>query len=218
MPITLKTQSAFSLVEVLVALLIISVGMLAFAASEIMGQRGTHSALKRSLATTLANDLAERIHANPSGDYKTTAPMDNNTSCSNQNVTICSATQDGSQTTRCTKDQMAAFDLLEWFCGRASNAGGNNGTNFNSSFRGGVLTLLGGPNGELPVSATVTCTDPDETDQLTCTSGLPYNISLHWQERGPDRGANGDPNRSQQVTNQAHDNIVNKQVDIVVVP
>ena len=197
---SLNKQSAFSLVEVLIALLILAIGMLAFAASEIMGQRGTHSALKRSHATISANDLAERMHANPTGNYiKSLANAD----CPIANgVKKCAATQGNPQGQTCDKDEMANFDLFEWFCGSASHD--------NVNYRGGVLTLLGGPDGDLPVSATITCTDPDTTDQLTCTSGLPYNISLSWQER--------EPNKDQTASSRVHGDSVPKQVDIVVVP
>jgi type IV pilus modification protein PilV len=191
---SLHKQSAFSLVEVLIALLILAIGMLAFAASEIMGQRGTHGALKRSHATTLANDLAERIHANPTGNYIKALTK---ASCAAAPGTTCAATQGGAAVSKCTPDEMASFDLWEWFCG-------------NGSYRGGVITLLGGPGGERPVSANVTCTDPDTTDQLTCTSGLPYNISLNWEER--------DPNRDPETSNQAHGDMLTKQLDVVVVP
>lgn len=191
---SLRNQSAFSLIEVLIALLILAIGMLAFAASEIMGQRGTHSALKRSHATTLANDLAERIHANPTGNYVKTLA---NTDCPIAPAKTCAATEGNSAPPSCTPDEMASFDLSLWFCG-------------NSSYRGGVVSLLGGPDGNLTVGAKISCTDSDPNDQLTCSAGSPYFISLSWQER--------DSNRDQAISNQAQGKMTGKKLDIVVVP
>ena len=130
---SIKKQHAFSLVEVLIALLILAIGMLAFAAAEIMGQRGTHSALKRSHATTLANDLAERMHANPSGNY--IKSLSRNDCPIGNNIPVCSASiaANNNAIQNCTPDEMASYDLAMWFCGN------------NTSFRGGVVTLLGGP-------------------------------------------------------------------------
>jgi type IV pilus modification protein PilV len=193
-PKSLRKQSAFSLIEVLIALLILAIGMLAFAASEIMGQRGTHSALTRSHATTLANDLAERIHANPTGNYVRNLAI---TDCPLNPAKICAGTQGTPDSAKCTPDEMAGYDLSEWFCG-------------NASYRGGVRTLLGGPGGDLPVTANISCVDADTTDQIACSAGSTYNIALAWQER--------EPNRDQTVTNRAHGDAVTKQVDIVVVP
>jgi len=190
----LRKQSAFSLIEVLIALLILAIGMLAFAASEIMGQRGTHSALKRSHATTLANDLAERIHANPTGNYVKALT---NSDCPFNLTQTCAAKPNNQTVANCTPDEMASFDLSEWFCG-------------NSSYRGGATTLLGGPNGDIPVSANITCTDSDTSDQLACSTGSTYFISLGWQER--------DPNKNQTVNDGAQGDTVTKKVDIVVVP
>jgi type IV pilus modification protein PilV len=198
-------QSAFSLIEVLIALLILAIGMLALAASEIMGQRGTHSALKRSHATTLVNDLAERMHANPTGNYiKTLSRTIDQNDCPLANVPVCSTAKSTNENTvqKCTADEMAVYDLDIWFCG-------------NSSFRGGAVTLLGGAEMDndlstgLDVTATISCPDATGTPPR-CPLSSAYSISISWQER--------DPNREQNVTNQAHGSVGGGSVQIVTVP
>jgi type IV pilus assembly protein PilV len=198
-----RRTAGFSLIEVLIALLILAIGMLALAASEIMGQRGTQSALKRSHATTLANDLAERIHANPTGNY--IRPSLSRTDCPlAEEIPACSAAvSNGGQVTNCTADQMALYDMEKWFCG-------------NSSFRSGAVTLLGGAETDddlstgLPVSAAIRCPDASEASQNRCPTGSTYFIALTWRER--------EPNREQNTTNQAHGSLIAKTLEIAVVP
>jgi len=60
-------QSGFSLVEALVALLVLSIGMLGIAALYVESLRSGRTALLRTQAVTLAGDMADRIRANRSG-------------------------------------------------------------------------------------------------------------------------------------------------------
>jgi type IV pilus assembly protein PilV len=54
----------FSLVEALVALVVLSIGMLGIAALHVEGLRSARTALTRTTAVTLASDIADRIRAN----------------------------------------------------------------------------------------------------------------------------------------------------------
>jgi type IV pilus assembly protein PilV len=58
-------QSGFTLVEAVVALVVLAVGMLGIAGLYIEGLRSSHSALARTTAVNLAADMADRIRANP---------------------------------------------------------------------------------------------------------------------------------------------------------
>lgn len=66
----------FTLVEVLVALVVMSVGMLGIAALYLEGLRAGRTALYRTTAVTLAADMADRIRANSSAGiaYAGTGP------------------------------------------------------------------------------------------------------------------------------------------------
>jgi type IV pilus assembly protein PilV len=59
----------FSMVEALVALVILSVGLLGIATLFIEGMSSNRSAVYRSQAVHLAADLAERIRSNRDGSY-----------------------------------------------------------------------------------------------------------------------------------------------------
>lgn len=57
-------ESGFTLVEVLIALVIMSIGMLGIAALYLESLRSSRTALLRTQAVTLAADMADRIRAN----------------------------------------------------------------------------------------------------------------------------------------------------------
>jgi len=92
----------FSLVEVLVALVVMSVGMLGIAALYLEGLRAGRTALYRTTAVTLAADMADRIRANSTAGlaYAGTGPgVDSN--CING-------------ANDCTPDQLADDDWFDW--------------------------------------------------------------------------------------------------------
>ncbi len=57
-------RAGFSLVEVLVALLVLSIGLLGLAGLQTRGLRDNHGAYLRTQATFSAKDLVDRIRAN----------------------------------------------------------------------------------------------------------------------------------------------------------
>ena len=61
-----RRQRGFSLVEVLIALIIMSVGMLGIAGLYVQSMQPGRTSMFRHHAVTLAGDVADRIRANPS--------------------------------------------------------------------------------------------------------------------------------------------------------
>ena len=59
-----RINDGFTLIEVLVALLILAVGLLGIAALQFKGMRYSNDAFMRSQITFLAYDIADRIRAN----------------------------------------------------------------------------------------------------------------------------------------------------------
>ncbi len=92
----------FTLVEVLVALVVMSVGMLGIAALYLEGLRAGRTALYRTAAVNLAADMADRIRANPDAGlaYAGTGPGSTQ-NCINGPVD-------------CTSGQMANDDWADW--------------------------------------------------------------------------------------------------------
>jgi type IV pilus assembly protein PilV len=95
-----RAARGFSLIEVLVALIIMSVGMLGIASLYVQSMQAGRTSLFRHNAVTLAGDVADRIRANPTaGAAYAGAGAD----------FACIA-----QGTNCSAPQMAAQDVLVW--------------------------------------------------------------------------------------------------------
>lgn len=93
-------QAGFSLVEVLIALVIMSVGMLGIAGLYVQSLQAGRTSMFRHHAVTLASDVADRIRANPLAGIAYIDPVGANNNC------VLGAV--------CTSAQMAANDIFLW--------------------------------------------------------------------------------------------------------
>ena len=95
--------------EVLIALVVLSVGLLGLAALQAEGLRGSSSAQMRFQAVSLMRDITDRMRANSAGlaNYVVT------TSGTGSSTTPCVETG-GTAATDCTAAEMAAYDLFLW--------------------------------------------------------------------------------------------------------
>ena len=93
-------QPGFSLVEVLIALVIMSVGMLGISGLYVQSMQAGRTSMFRHNAVTLAGDIADRIRANPraGGAYEGAGAPN---TCDNG-------------TTDCDETEMADFDIFRW--------------------------------------------------------------------------------------------------------
>lgn len=73
-----RAQDGMTLIEVLVALLILSVGLLGAAATQLNALKYTDSSLMSSQASFIAYDMMDRIRANSAADYTITPPTSGN--------------------------------------------------------------------------------------------------------------------------------------------
>jgi type IV pilus assembly protein PilV len=96
-------ESGFSLVETLVALVVLSVGMIGIAALHGQSLGAARSAQFRTVAINLAADMADRIRVNRLGQAAYAGAAANNN---------CDPTYGGG--VDCTAAQMAAHELLLW--------------------------------------------------------------------------------------------------------
>jgi type IV pilus assembly protein PilV len=94
----------FSLVEALVALIVLSVGMLGIAALYVESLRSGRTALARTQAVTLVADMGDRIRANRLGGASYEAKVDR----TNTNAE-CAAGGKG-----CSSAQLAIHDKAVW--------------------------------------------------------------------------------------------------------
>ncbi|WP_137804287.1 type IV pilus modification protein PilV [Pseudomonas sp. G(2018)] len=75
-----RAQEGMTLIEVLVALLILGVGLLGAAALQLNALKYTDSARMTSQASFIAYDMMDRIRANAAADYTVTPPTSGNLS------------------------------------------------------------------------------------------------------------------------------------------
>lgn len=94
----------FSLIETMVALVVLSVGMIGIAALYGQSLGAGRTALFRSQAVNLVSDMADRIRLNRLGQmsYQDAEPADNG----------CDPAGGGG--VDCTPEQVAAYDLYVW--------------------------------------------------------------------------------------------------------
>lgn len=102
-------QSGFNLIEVLVALVVISIGLLGLAILQMTSLQQNQSAYYRSQATLLAYDITDRMRANmdevaAGGYFIATASGAVTSGCINY---LGSASG-------CTPEEMASNDIAEW--------------------------------------------------------------------------------------------------------
>jgi len=91
--------AGFTLIEVLVALVVMTVGMLGVAVLYVDGLRINRTSLYRTTAVALATDMAERIRSNQNADYEGFGPgLDGNCDIG----------------PTCTPDELADDDWWRW--------------------------------------------------------------------------------------------------------
>ena len=120
----MKTNSGFTLIEVLIAMLILAVGLLGLAGMQATGIRNNLSAYNRGLATQLAYDIADRMRSNvaDAGTFGASVYITMNpTAAAAQAACIAVAGT-------CTTAQMAQQDLFEWNQNLANLPAGGVGT------------------------------------------------------------------------------------------
>jgi type IV pilus assembly protein PilV len=100
---TRSNENGFSLIEVLVAVVILAVGLLGLANLQATSLKYNHSAYLRSQATLLSYDIIDRIRVNKGSinNYLTTDASSANA-------------QSSCLSSGCTTVQMAENDLYEW--------------------------------------------------------------------------------------------------------
>ena len=102
----------FSLLEVLIALIILSVGLLGLAALQAEGLRGSSSALRRIQAVTFVSDIADRMRANRTGIASYAVTLAGNGVDNGCADTMSGTTPVAAST--CNTTQMAQHDVFIW--------------------------------------------------------------------------------------------------------
>jgi type IV pilus assembly protein PilV len=104
-------QRGFSLIELLVAVLVMGIGVLGVTALQLVSLQNNRAALVRAEAVQLAYDMMDRIRANPEGNPAGAAygGLGIGDGPPNPPGSYC-------RTAACTPAQMVAFDQAMWKC------------------------------------------------------------------------------------------------------
>ena len=151
----MKTNSGFTLIEVLIAVVILAGGLLGLAALQAASLKNNQSAYNRSQATQLAYDLADRVRANVAGvgTYTTILPSAATVQADCTSVS-----------TTCTAADMATNDLKEWDT---------------------ALKTLPGGEGIVCFDSTVSPSDGTSAATPACDgAGTTYAIKIWWNDGG----------------------------------
>ncbi len=161
--LNLHAHGGASLLEVLVAVLIVAIGLLGLAGLQTAGFNNTHISYLRSIASIHTENMAELMRANTAAVSSNiyTAGADA-TSIDYDAIDLEAALSPDCRTSFtgdgvCQPAEQALADAYYW--------------------KRNIARTLPGGAGE------VICNDSDATDSDPCTDGSPMTISVSWQER-----------------------------------
>ncbi len=175
-----------TLIEVLVAIVITSIGILGFTSLQFLGLNSNQSAYSRSQASFIASDLSERMRANIDGmNANAYAAFNSSTiiACNAVPANFCDERNDGTAAIAaqaCDATQRAAHDLFIATCGYSSNEYADDSVKTSL-----ISDLL--PNGNIVVA----CIDSVTTDADACTDFSDHTITVSWSESNEGADANG---------------------------
>jgi len=201
-----RRPSGFTMIEILVTLVILSIGLLGLAGLQIGGLRANMGSEQQSKATLMADDIIERMRANPLGvEANGYAAIDSaNLDCGRLPSPFCSNYNDGSEhaAENCTPTEMATFDAWVWACGMPVSS---------QTLPGGVVNRLSGG------AATIQCVDADPADGDPCSPGSQHIVSVSWQSRAPSEGEVADVDNGGTIAVDAGDQVT-RNVTVSVIP
>ena len=152
-PIASRT-AGFTLIEVMIAVLVMSIGLLGLASLQATSLRFNNDSSAQTQATYLANDMVDRMRTNVSraADYPAKAEGEN-TNCH--------------KAAGCTPDEMAANDIFEW--NKALDTALPAGQGSITALAGGLYTITVMWDEQRSGAIGTNC-DPDDPADLRCIS------------------------------------------------
>jgi type IV pilus assembly protein PilV len=136
----LDRMRGFSMMELLVAVLVLGIGVLGLTGLQVLSLQQGRAALMHGEAVHLAYDIIDRIRANPDGSYAGLAWGE------------APPVPDDCVQVRCSAMQMARFDQAMWKCALGSFHDAPACTAMQESLHGDVRAQTGLPHGDGVVS------------------------------------------------------------------
>ncbi len=159
-----RTTSGFTLIEVLIAMLILSLGLLGIAGTLLTATRSSTSNYLRQQGVQYAYDIVDRMHAN--------STIANSASSGNPYVVALAAPAatigKDCTATSCNTAQMAAYDVWQWQ------------TTLKNNLPGGLgrvsVTPVGTPATTAQITVTVTWSDQPAQAKFGDTASSKYTV------------------------------------------
>ena len=157
MLISRKKQTGSTLIEVLIALLVFTIGLQGIASMQYQSIKDNFDSNQRSHGVWSAQELINRIRANPDGRAAGDYDFNGNPCTGGPPATICADT-DTNNAVVCASNEMAAFDIWESICPTPNQAHNQNASQlFNPNL---IIACVGG-----------------------CSEDAELDLSLQWQSK-----------------------------------
>ena len=149
-------QQGTTLIEVMIAVLVFSIGVLGLAGLQLVATRSNHDAMQRTTATMLANSIIERMRQNP--EELVSYVLASGSELGDGTATL---TTDCRAVT-CTAAQLAVFDLWSWDQELAGTSETRGGANVGGMLlpTGCINSAAGGASGQYTISIAWRGTEP----------------------------------------------------------
>ena len=165
-------QSGFSLIEVMVAAFVLSIGILGIVGLQAISVKGTHQSFMRHQATYLVQNVAEKMRANIDATQAGSYVIDSDTVNCLTPITDCATSS-----ATCSATQLATYDLNRLICGFTPSTGANSS---------GLKNML--TSGKLEIACQTTGSGAALVSH--CDDGR-VNIKVSWIERALDKAKEG---------------------------
>jgi len=157
MLISRKKQTGSTLIEVLIALLVFTIGLQGIASMQYQSIKDNFDSSQRSHGVWSAQELINRIRANPAGRAAGDYDFNGDPCDGDPPATFCADT-DGDNAAVCASNEMAEFDIWESICPTPNQAHAQNASQlFNPNL---IITCVG-----------------------ACSEDSELNLALQWQSK-----------------------------------
>lgn len=115
MPInTIKKSTGFTLLEVMIAMVIFSIGLLGLAGIQAVALKNNHSAYTRTITMQLAYNMADVIRAGTDNEGLVSSKFDAVTSAIPGTAPTSCVQKNGGTAPNCTDTNLADFEIYHW--------------------------------------------------------------------------------------------------------
>ena len=165
-----SSQRGFSLIEVLVAVVIVAIGLVGVAGMQFVGLKGNQQSFSKNQAAHHAQALLESMRSNPEGVAGGHYVINSST----MNCSVAPTVNCGLNTASCSSEDVASYDLFTAYCGKKDNP-------------------FSGMKGSLSMATlNITCT-------ASCDAGLKFILGWEEQKLGEDENTSASVPRNLEI-------------------